>query len=308
MLFGPKVSLEIDTDKNDYFLGDTVGAVLRIKTNKEFDFSEIRLEMICETALRYEVTRRYSLYSYSMTEDEDPDEMVVEVQTFKLTELKKQVMGEGKVPREGLVIEGELNIPSNSPPTYNGGLIKTKWILKAVINRKRRRDIVAKKEIVIKTKITDRELMEKIEEKRELDKALVFLELPKRVFSFGEIIRGEVRIKPKESFEVEKLDIDLLSVGRMKPEKVLKQPIPSIMDFRGSDTLITKPETIRKDLSFREGVDAIFPFDLKVPDIQRPTCLTEYYDANWSLRIILRRKRKVDLVAAFPIILTNAIG
>jgi len=66
----------------------------------------------------------------------------------------------------------------------------------------------------------------------------------------------------------------------MKPEKVLKQPIPSIMDFRESDTLITKSESIRKDLSFGKGIDAIFPFDLKVPDIQRPTCSTEYCDAN----------------------------
>ena len=51
--------------------------------------------------------------------------------------------------------------------------------MNAVIGRRMRRDIVTKKEIIIKTKITDRELMEKVEEKRELDKALVFLRITK---------------------------------------------------------------------------------------------------------------------------------
>jgi len=74
-----------------------------------------------------------------------------------------------------------------------------------------------------------------LEASYDLVKAEVTLRLPRRVFSLGETIEGVVLVKPSKSFRVDELKVDALHYAEMIPEAILKQPILSFTDFRGSD-------------------------------------------------------------------------
>ncbi|MCD6508999.1 MAG: hypothetical protein J7L11_01210 [Thermoprotei archaeon] len=147
MIFGPKVKVDLDIDKESYFPGDEIKARIQVDTNKRFSFNELRLELVCESFMKWEVKREFSLYSRSVTEEEeDLEEMVSESFIFRLVELKRFIMGKGEVTDSGLFIETSIEVPEDAPPTYKSGMINTRWFLKAVIGRRMRRDIVRKLE------------------------------------------------------------------------------------------------------------------------------------------------------------------
>ncbi len=107
--------------------------------------------------------------------------------------------------------------------------------MNAVIGRRMRRDIVTKKEIVMLAKAKEEGSRGALEASYDLVKAEVTLRLPRRVFSLGETIEGVVLVKPSKSFRVDELKVDALHYAEMIPEAILKQPILSFTDFRGSD-------------------------------------------------------------------------
>ncbi|KYH36253.1 MAG: putative arrestin domain-containing protein 3 [Candidatus Bathyarchaeota archaeon B24] len=306
MLFGPKVKLELDTDRDSYFPGEDIEADLSIKTNKKFDFQELRLELLCQSALRWNVVRRYSLYS-SGGEDEDPDEMVHETFTFKLMELKETLSGKGQIPKSGANVSGRIRIPEDAPPTYQGGWIKTGWTLKAVIGRRMRRDIVAKKQITVLSRMEVEKPVGEVETFVEMGEFSAYVRLPKATFTPGETLEGEAVINSKKMFKVDELRIDLVNRGEITPEKVLGQFISSSTDFSGTDVYRSPAKVLEKDLELVPGTEYKVPFSYKVPNVHRPSCKTEYYESKWLLRIILGRKHALDRIIATPIVIVDDV-
>lgn len=306
MLFGPKVRLELNTDKDSYLPGEDIKVDLTAETNKRFDFQELRLELLCRSTLRWNVVRKYSLYS-SGGEDEDPEEMVHESFTYKLVELKERLSGKGEMPKTGLRVSGEIGVPEDAPPTYLGGWIRTEWILKAVVGRGMRRDIVAKKPITVLSSIPPVEGEEGVETPLELSEFSAYVRLPKTAFTSGELIEGEVVVKPKKRFRVDELRVDLLNQGEIIPESVLSQSVLSLTDFDGTDVYVSPAKVLEKDLEFAPGEEETFPLAYRVPAVHRPSCSTDYYRSEWFLRVIMARKHALDRIIAAPIVIVDSI-
>jgi len=298
--------LEVKTGRDPYFPGENLQAHLNIETNKKFNFKELRLELICQSTFRWDVVRRYSLYS-SGSEDEDPDEMVHEFFTFKLMELKEVLAGEEEVTKAGIKVSGEIGIPEDAPPTFAGGWIKTIWTLKAVIDRRLRKDIVAKKQIVVLSKVSPEEVGGGINIPIDRKDFSGYIKLPRTVFMIGETIEGEIELVPTKNLEIDELKMEMFNRGTIIPERVLSQPIVSSTDFNGTDVYSSPVKVLKSNFKLVEGLKFGLPFSYRAPSVRRPSCKTEYYQSKWFLRLEFSKRDAPSTIITVPISIVDKI-
>jgi len=303
-LFGPKVELKMETNKDAYFPGDELKVKILISSNKKVKMEEVRLELICTTTVEYHVARKYAI---TYPDSEDGDELVPEERLFELVKIQEQILKKGVIPPRDLFLEKTLTIPMDAPPTFNGTHIKTNWLVKTVINRKLKRDIVAKKDITVMGRMTDPELKEPRELPYELKDVIIYIKIPRFGFIFGETVSGEVNIKAKKNVKFSEVRAELTCIEKLDPSNILVTPIMSFTEFQGDCFDIFARDVLTKSLELKENDQQKFWFNLKVPNIQKPMCETAYYKVAWFLNIVCSRKLKPDLKATIPLAITNSI-
>ena len=303
-LFGPKVELKMDIDKDAYSPGEELKARILISSNKSVKMEEVRLELTCMTTVEYNVVRRYATTYFN---EEDLNEFVREWKTIELVKIREKVLEKGVIPARDLFLEKSLTIPLDAPPTFDGTLIKTNWIVKTVINRKLRKDIIAKKNVTIMGHVSDEELKEPREIPYDLKDATILIKVPRFAFKFGETVSGEISIKAKKNLKFNEIRAELACIEKLDPTKILITPITSSTEFQGECFETFSRESLAKGVELEEDDEQKFWFNLKAPNIQKPMCETEYYKVAWFLNIVCSRRFKTDLKANIPIVLTNNI-
>ncbi len=302
-LFGPKVEMKIYTDKENYLPGDEIKARVSILSNKRFGVEEVRLELICRSTLEYNVVRRYSA---TYPEDENPDEFVYEKRTFELFKIRERIMEKGEIPTREINLEKNLKIPADAPPTFIGSLIKTNWVIKAVVSRGFKRDIVEEKTIKILGQITDNELMQPRELPSDLKDLSITINLPKFAYVLGEVIEGDINLRPLKNLKFNEIRVELICAEILNPSKILPVNPPSLSDFQGEHFHKIAQESIARNIDLRENLEHKFQFRLNIPNIQKPTCETDYYKVDYYLKFTCARKFRGDFNVNIPIILTNS--
>jgi len=296
----------MELNKDTYFPREELKARILISSNKNVKMEEVRLELICTTTVEYNVVRKYSLTYFG--EEEDLDEFVREWKTIDLVKIRERVMEKGEIPARDLFLEKTLTIPSDAPPTFNGTLIKTSWLVKTVINRKLKKDVVAKKNITVMGRMADKELKEPREIPYDLKDVNIFIKIPRFAFRFGESISGEINIKAKKNLRFNEVRAELICVEKLDPTAILTIPIMSSTEFQGEFSETCARGILLKGLELRENDEQKFWFNLRIPNVQKPMCETEYYKAAWFLNIVCSRRFRPDLRASVPIAVTNSIG
>ena len=103
-LFGPKVNLILETDKDSYFLGEVIHVTVRVETNKSFKAEEIRLELICEARLEYRIEEEY----YDSTDERWERRWITKSETKRIVNYKEQLYGKGEIPSSGLTSNSQF--------------------------------------------------------------------------------------------------------------------------------------------------------------------------------------------------------
>jgi hypothetical protein len=110
----------------DWVMGETIAGRLRINPKKEFDVTEIRVELV----------RRERV----------PRGLGNERETLLPVKLSE---GTRLTPGQNLTLPFNIAIPSSAPATFNTPNSKLDWMLRGILARRLRKDTIAEAEIVI---------------------------------------------------------------------------------------------------------------------------------------------------------------
>jgi len=114
--------------KAEFASGETITGQLSITPQKNFDASELRLELVCSETVHYEM---------GMSKDI----------LFK-TRLAGKTKLEAGVP---LSVPFQVNVPAPCPPSYACDLFNNTWKLRGVLARTLRKDTIVESDLNIYT-------------------------------------------------------------------------------------------------------------------------------------------------------------
>lgn len=299
-LFGPKIELALELDRNMFFPGEVINARINLQTNKDFDMEEIRLELICNAKLTYEIyERRY---------DSEGNEIRSWTTGYASIPIVKQVIRvveKGKIKKPGLVMDQAVQIPTMVPPTNFGSWVTTEWELKAVVNRRLRRDTVDKREIIVTTAVGDENLKSPTTVPMDFKEVMAGVALPRLVYAISEPINGEIGILARKNMKFDEVRVELVYEENISPSVATSSY--EVLDFRGTRKDVAATIIAAEDLEVFANSEIRIPFFLQIPGTQRPSFQTDYYSTSWALKVVLARRLKQDFNLKVPIVITNQV-
>ncbi|RLI59616.1 MAG: hypothetical protein DRO67_09690 [Candidatus Asgardarchaeum californiense] len=300
LVFGPKVNLALELDRDIYFPGDVIRARLHAVSNKSFDMEELRIEFNCVSTLTYSVTvseydseGEYTTYSRTYTD------------TKNLYNYRQQVYGKGKFPREGVSVELEIPIPVDAPPSYVGRTINTNWAIKAVINRRFRSDFTFEKPVYILSRYISSERFQPISFPFDFGDVVASVVLPKQVLQTGEVVPGEIHIMAKNEVSFNEVRAALCFVENINVSGVYRPIDTRYID--GSTIGESAKQIVVKDVKLYPGQERMFPFQLQIPSALISSASTPFYEVQWALKVTLSRRLRKDFNLNVPVLLVNQI-
>ncbi len=137
--------LEVGLSREVVELGSELPVEVRIKSDIDCRSLKVSLVAIAEGRVRC----RYTASRVALGEDEEEEEYVTRRVRFSNEVLRvEDVVAKGKLVR-GSRYDVVLKVPKEAPPTYVGKSFSIKWFVEAKIDRRFRKDIVVRKEVVI---------------------------------------------------------------------------------------------------------------------------------------------------------------
>ncbi|MGQ4834742.1 MAG: arrestin family protein [Candidatus Asgardarchaeia archaeon] len=302
-LFGPKVKLFLETDKDSYFLGEVIHVTVRVETNKAFKANGIRLELICEANLTYRIEEEY----YDNTSDRWETRWITESERIKIVNYKEQLYGAGEIPSSGLVLTRDIMIPVEAAPSIASDHIQVRWILKAVIDKRLWKDIVAKKEFIVATFVRGGEYTSQQNISQQFDnKVTVNAVLPRISFVPGESITGILNISSSEYVKFNEVRATLEVLEEISPQIVSRSPY-RIRSYENTFKREITKVKIAKDVEILTMGNIQLNLNVPIPQLQIPSYQNPYFTVTWLLKITLSRRFRSDYNLKIPILIVNGV-
>lgn len=307
-LFGPKVDLILETDKNYYYLGEVVNVRIYVKANKSFKAEEIRLKFTCESRLYFDIEEEY----YDDFSEQYEVNWRTGVSTIKSVDFKERIYDKGEIPAGSLSFERAIMIPPEAPPSCKGSRIETKWKIKAVIGRRLRRDIVSEKEITVMSYVFGEEYTTPRSFSFDFKDVNGTVTLPRIAFMPGEIVSGTLLIHANKHVKFSEIRIELENQEIVTQEAMMSAAIGTslgnIRSLSGTHREVAFKGKISDKIEILDLREVQLPFTFQVPNVQKPSYQNPYYVVSWNLKIVFGRRLRRDFNINIPVIITNAIS
>jgi hypothetical protein len=276
-LFGggqAQISLEIDRPHAYYLPGDRLEARVTVEGEKDLDIQEGRAELICEETYIY----RYTDSDGDSRKSKGKDQLV---------ELKQSFLGQTKVAGGSVqTFDLAFDIPAWGVPTYGGKIVNVRWLVKAVLDVRLRRDIREEIEFTVAASPAGQAggAGQYGASSSPQDCELAFW-LPGKEFREGDSVEAKALIQTRERFGVRAVRVELQRIEHVpyrsgNTNKVIEQKI-ELMGAR----------------EFGSGEDLELPFTCRLPAAGRPTLRTKNSSVRWVLALIMDRQLRKDFRA-----------
>ena len=198
-------------------------------------------------------------------------------------------------------------IPVEAPPTILGDRIRTKWTIKAVINKRLWKDIVTKKEFTVATFVRGPEYTSPQNISKQFGNVTVNLSLPRISFVPGEVISGVLNITSNDYVKFNEVRASFELVEFISPQIISAIGVQRIVDSQTTFKKEFSKTKIAKDVEILTMGTSQLPINLQVPQVQVPSFQTSLFSTQWILKITLSRRLKTDFNLEIPILVTNGI-
>jgi sporulation-control protein spo0M len=282
-LKGGKATIEmtIDHPSQVYKLGDTIHATVTVKGVKDVKIHEGRIGLFFKEEYQYRHTTR----------DRDSNgHMHTNTHTSWATneqEVTRQVIiPEGNIPANyNQTFEFSTTIPSNAPPTCDGGkIVRVSWYIKATLGRKLATDFEDKVDLKVMNPAPGKATqLSEYGYPREPDTAGMVLVLPGKEFKLGETIQGKLGIMPKKDF----------SSSEVRLELVRKEYVPR---DDGNESVAEIKTQLCGKREIKAGEDFVLPFSLTIPDPSPITYSSNNASISYTIKGVLGRVLHTDPV------------
>jgi hypothetical protein len=289
-LFGPKVAVNVSTDKNAYLPGETITATVHATTSRELEIEEARAELVFENEYEY---REHDFTNRSLTETQRHKD------TDRTTRVKQRFLEPGTLP-SGAPAEHtvRLTVPDDAAPSGKGDITEVRWKVQAVVSRRHASDPDGHVDIAVLS--PPRMYARWAGAAPDLDThgdCDLELRLPQGPHvRAGDAIRGTLVVTPRDAFELQEVRVELL-----RKEKVPRNAGNS-SEKKGPSVVLAGHEELST------MVPREYPFELAVPANLCPCLETEHSTVRWSIRGVLARRLREDHEIVQPLNLYTGEG
>ncbi len=270
-----KVELTLETDKNAYVTGETIGVTAGIVGREELDIEEGRVELV--------YANRY-VYKYRSSDSHGHS-------SYRTREVTEEKVATGvRILEKGTLLAGSysrhepvLNVPSSAPPSSDGEITSVSWEIRLTLAVRGAPDVMLKRPATILS--SPQSYANWAETPPELDSSgMCEMEfaLPSRSFRVGERVEGTLLLNPLDDFEARSLRIELARCENVS---------------RSSGNVLEAVEAsvaVEERAWFRSGTSREYPFALEVPPGAGPCLKTEQSSVGWWLRAVVDRELTLD--------------
>lgn len=280
-LKGGKATIKVSVDRpvQPYWLGETVHATVTVNGEKDMKVQQARCELVFHE--EYE-------YRYRQTDrDSDGHEHTEEKRSWVTEERavqKEMMFGESTIKGgTNQTFEFNFPIPTNAAPTASGGkIVRVKWFLKGILDRKLLPDISDKVEILVFTTPPNQNVQPgTFGSSNEPSEAELNFTLPRLEWVLGETLAGEFHINPHKEFDATEIRVELVR-REFVPRDLGNESIERFTVKLGGGTHLTP------------GQNLVFPFNLMLPPSAPASFRTQNSCVEWKVSGVLARRLRGD--------------
>lgn len=291
-LKGGKATIKVSADRpvQPYWLGETVHATVTVSGEKDMKVQQARCELVFheEYEYRYRDTHR----------DSDGHEHTEEKRSWVTEErvVQKEMMFGETTIKGGTNQTFQFNfpIPTNAAPTASTGkIVKVKWILKGILDRKLLPDISDNVELLVFTTPPNQNVQPGVfGSSNEPGEAEMNFSLPRLEWVLGETLAGEFRINPNKEFEATEIRMEL----------VRREFVPRDL---GNESIERFPIKLAQGTHLAPGQNLVFPFNLMLPPSVPASFRTQRSCVEWKISGVLARRLRGDTHVEQEILVYN---
>jgi hypothetical protein len=280
LLKGGKAQINLTVDHSDevYHPGETVHVQVGIVGEKDLKIQQGRITFLFSEEYQY---RHLATESDSHGHRRQVTRAVWKTDERQLSQmafLPETTIAAGTNQN----FEFDFAIPPDAPPSVNGSIIRIKWLIKAILDRKLAGDIEAHTEISVVSTSSDGQMGEgEYGNSSEPLEAELQLVLPTLEFVLGETIVGTLMVSPQKGFDVSEMRLAL----------VQRESVPQGQGntHDAEQTIKLSPQT-----KLQAGQPVSLPFNISIPSAGSPSCQTPNGSITWLLVGTLARRLRKD--------------
>gem|GEM_PF-5670873 len=297
MVFGPKIRMDLRTDKQVYLPGDLITTYINVYTDKPFKFNSALLEIVC-------IAKLFVRPVVIATGGSALVEKKYKTITTELMKLAYPINIPGNVVQPpGFSFTWPIKIPENALPTHYGSAIKITWEVRFVFSRGRLAGNIYQAAAFHVLQKENEELMRNPVAKKEIvDFGIAKIMLQKAMYHPGEKLHGIVEFVATEEMKIREIVATLKHVEEIGPAK-----------FNGSRYMGRSEKTfaklkLSKKIKVSPGDSLRLPFTLDIPpeSNQKPSFITNDIISLWLVQITIPRRIFKDIEISIPALITNS--
>lgn len=291
-LKGGKATVKVTVDRpvQPYWLGETVQATVTVNGEKDLKVQQARCELVFheEYEYRYRDTDR----------DSDGHEHTEEKRSWVTQEqvVQKELMSGETTIKGGTsqTFQYRFAIPPNAAPTASTGkIVKVKWLLKGILDRKLLPDIANNVELLVFTTPPNQNVNPGLfGSSNEPGEAELNFSLPRLEWVLGETLAGEFHIKPNKEFDATEIRVEL----------VRREWVPRDL---GNESIERFAVKLAQGTHFTPGQNMVLPFNFMLPQSAPATFRTPNSCVEWKVSGVLARRLRGDTRADQEIFVYN---
>jgi len=277
-MFTGRPELNVALQSTNLAPGQEVRGVVRITSEAERQVDRGFVALRCEERYEYRERRRSS-------GSRSGSHITSVTDTNLLLDQEQEFIGATLVlPGESAEYPFSLAIPQNAPPTYQGEILKLRWFIHARLDLDRAFDSKAEVDLVVYHPPEGPYPQPRFPLDQEShSECNVAVQLESEVVGAGGIVRGVLRIEPREEFEAQEVRAQLRRVEHVPQRE------------GNTSTEEVAVAVLTGESSFMPGVPMDLPFELAVPATPHPSTYTAHAAVYWEVDLTLARRLRGDL-------------
>ncbi len=187
------------------------------------------------------------------------------------------------------VIEGvrnftvQIDIPEQTIPSFQGKLIEVEWLLKTVVDRKMHPDLNDEQGVDFRLPSYPYQIQQAAGLSSRPNDINLSIQLQDKSWDFYRPLTGNLLILPLNDFDVKGFRVDLVRVERVPGAKE-------------NSTNVTFQGVKQEGAQLKEGISAVVPFQVEMPQPGMTSLDTGSWSVSWLLQATLFRSWRKDII------------
>ena len=288
-LFGDRPELSIELDEPALAPGGEARGKVRLSSSEERLVRRGMVGLLCVEECEARVRRRRS---------KGGSTVVSETIETPLFEREQELLAAAALPSgHGAEHPFSFPLPLGAPPSYSGGIVAVRWLLRAKLDVEKALDASAERELMVELPPRGPFPQPRNPARAaQHDELSIRIELEGEAFAAGEPVCGVAHLHPVEVLPLQEVRVELSRTEHVPARE------------GNAETTVEAEAQASPETELLPGVGLALPFRVEVPAGAQPSLGTAHAAAYWGVTVVCARRMRPDLRLTVGIHVYNGRG